>query len=86
MSKDKKNGAARNKIKDTTSDRIFYTVNMIIWIIILVIVIYPLYVVMISSVSDPYAVSRGEVLFVPVDFPGWGMKRFLSIVSYGVLI
>ena len=51
MSKDKKNGAARNKIKDTTSDRIFYTVNMIIWIIILVIVIYPLYVVMISSVS-----------------------------------
>ena len=78
MSKDKKNGAARNKIKDTTSDRIFYTVNMIIWIIILVIVIYPLYVVMISSVSDPYAVSRGEVLFVPVDFSWVGYEAIFE--------
>jgi putative aldouronate transport system permease protein len=82
MKREKTNGTVRNKIKDTTSDRIFYTVNMIIWIIILVIVIYPLYVVVISSVSDPYAVMRGEVLFVPVDFSWVGYE---AIFEYSVL-
>ena len=82
MSKEKKSGVTRNKIKDTTSDRIFYTVNMIIWIIVLVLVIYPLYVVLISSVSDPYAVTQGEVLFVPVDFSWVGYE---AIFEYGQL-
>lgn len=82
MSKEKKSGVTRNKIKDTTSDRIFYTVNMIIWIIVLVLVIYPLYVVLISSVSDPYAVTQGKVLFVPVDFSWVGYE---AIFEYGQL-
>ena len=41
MSKDKKTGQLVIRLK-TRPDRIFYTVNMIIWIIILVIVIYPI--------------------------------------------
>ena len=77
--KEKKQG---RKIKDTTPDRIFYAVNMLIWILVLIIVIYPLWVINISSVSDPYAVMEGKVLWLPVDFSWVGYQ---AILKYGAL-
>ena len=77
--KEKKQG---RKIKDTTPDRIFYAVNMLIWILVLIIVIYPLWVIIISSVSDPYAVMEGKVLWLPVDFSWVGYQ---AILKYGAL-
>ena len=45
----------------------------VLWAIILLIVLYPLYVVIIASISDPAAVYRGEVVFAPkgVTFIGY---------------
>ncbi|MDR2656917.1 MAG: carbohydrate ABC transporter permease [Oscillospiraceae bacterium] len=56
------------KIRETRSDRIFNGANTAFWIVVLAIVLYPLYLILIASVSDPDAVMMGRVLFKPVDF------------------
>jgi putative aldouronate transport system permease protein len=45
---------------------------------ILLIVLYPLYFVVIASVSDPYAVSGGSVWLVPKGFTFDGYKELLK--------
>ena len=74
MAKEKKGSA----IQLTTADKIFTVCNYIFWAIVLLIVIYPLYLIIISSVSDPYAVMNGEVLFWPVDFSLIGYQRIMA--------
>jgi len=49
-------------------DRIFDIANTFLLLVILVVVAYPLYFTLIASLSNPYAVSRGEVLFWVKDF------------------
>jgi len=62
------------KIKKTKADRIFDAVNMFIWVIILFIILYPLWLILIASVSDPDAVVQGKVLFLPVSFSMMGYE------------
>ena len=50
------------------SNRMFYIFNSVFWCLIMFIVLYPLYLVCISSISDPDAIARGEVIWHPVDF------------------
>ena len=50
------------------SNRILYMFNSIFWIVIILIILYPLYLVCIASVSDPDAIVRGQVIWHPVDF------------------
>ena len=75
------------KVKKNIRDRIFDVVNYFILGSILFIIIYPLYLIIISSVSDPYAVMRGEVLLHPIDTSFSGYKRILEYkqlwISYG---
>jgi len=55
------------KVRETTSDRI---VRVVIYIILTgfgFLCLYPLYVVLISSFSDPGAVAQGKVTIIPVD-------------------
>jgi putative aldouronate transport system permease protein len=56
------------------NDTIFNIINMIIWAIILTLIIYPLWLIIIASVSDPNAVLEGKVLFVPVGFSLMGYE------------
>lgn len=56
------------QIKDSRGDRIFNTVIHIILALCLAVVIYPLYLVVINSFSDPDAVARGKVFLLPVGF------------------
>lgn len=51
-----------------TSSKIFDVINIIMLLIITIIVLYPLYFTIIASVSNPYNVSRGDVLFWFKDF------------------
>ncbi len=55
-------------IKDSKPDVIFNTVNYTILSILLLVILYPLYFIIISSFSDPNAVSLGNVWFYPVGF------------------
>lgn len=60
------------------SNRVFYILNTIFWIFFMFIIIYPLYLVCIASVSDPDAIVRGEVIWHPVDFSLVGYKAVLG--------
>lgn len=56
------------KFKDmSTSNKVFYAFNGILWILVLFITIYPLYLIMISSISNPDLVAIGEVVLYPKD-------------------
>jgi len=56
------------KVKKSFGDALFDTVNIIFWIIVLIVVLYPLWFIVIASVSDPDAVMAGKVLLWPKDF------------------
>ena len=53
------------KIKMSVGDRIFTLTNHLLLALAVLVVVYPLYIILIASVSDPYAVMRGEVLLYP---------------------
>lgn len=59
-------------------DKIFDYSNYTILSFILLIVLYPLYYIIISSISDPDAVNAGEVWLVPVDITMEGYKRIFK--------
>lgn len=54
--------------KRYNSDKVFYIVNTISMIILLVIFSWPLWFVIIASISDPAAVWGGKVFLFPVGF------------------
>lgn len=82
------------KMKRCREDVIFDTVVFILLTVILIVVAYPLYWVIISSISDPAAVSGGKVLWKPIGFTLKGyvevfknnavMKGFLNSIIYTV--
>ena len=55
-------------IQNSRSDRIFNAVNCTIMILLLGIMIYPLFFVIIGSLSDPYQVANGQVFIWPKGF------------------
>lgn len=71
----------------SVSNQCFYLFNKIFWIVVMFVILYPLYLVLIASVSDPDAIVRGEVIWKPVDFSLIGYKALLKyselISSYG---
>lgn len=71
----------------SVSNRFFYLFNSIFWILVMFVILYPLFLVCIASVSDPDAIVRGEVIWHPVDFSLIGYKAVLGYAelwsSYG---
>ena len=72
----------RSKIKHSRSNQVFYIFNTIFWIIFMFLIIYPLYLVCIASVSDPDAIVAGKVIWHPVDFSLIGYKAVLRIATH----
>ena len=64
----------QNRVRETGKDRVFNVINIIFWIIVLFIVLYPLWLILIASVSDPDAVLQAKVLVLPVDFSPMGYE------------
>ena len=64
----------KGRIRETRKDRVFNAVNLIFWIIVLFIVLYPLWLILIASVSDSDAVLQAKVLIWPVDFSLMGYE------------
>lgn len=61
-----KNLKKQNKIKESKTDYVYYVFCWLILAILAVIIIYPLWYIVIASVSDPDAVMTGEVWLYPV--------------------
>jgi putative aldouronate transport system permease protein len=55
------------RIRDTGGDRVFNLVNYAILVFFLLVVLYPLVFIVSSSISDPAAVTSGQVWLWPVD-------------------
>ena len=55
----------KRKVKTSYSDKIFDTVNILIMVVLLVVFIWPLWFVLISSFSDPAEVMAGHVVLWP---------------------
>ncbi|CAM4116916.1 carbohydrate ABC transporter permease [Lederbergia lenta] len=67
-----------NVIKKNKADRIFDTFNYTFMTILILIVLYPLYLIVISSVSNPYAVNSGTVWLIPEGFTMEGYKKLFE--------
>jgi putative aldouronate transport system permease protein len=84
----------RKSITRTRRDVIFDIVNGVVWFFVLLMILYPLWLVLIASVSDAEAIVTGRVFLWPVDFSLIGyqavfrhaefMRSFLNSVFYTV--
>lgn len=63
------------KIKESFGDRVFNVTLFIVLTAAMLVVLFPLYFIVIASISDPVLVQSGEVLFWPkgITFEGYKM-------------
>lgn len=90
-----KNAIRKKKRTHSVEDVIFDVVIFIVLTLALIIVAYPLYFILISSISSPTAVAGGDVHWVPVGFTLEGysavfkednvMQGFLNAILYAVV-
>lgn len=79
--------ARKNKIKGSKSDVIYFIIIGIILALLTIIVVYPIYFIIIASISNPDAVMNGEVLLWPIDitFTGYEALANESLIWTGYL-
>jgi putative aldouronate transport system permease protein len=65
-------------IKDTTGDKIFHTITYILLGLLALIILYPVYFIVIASISDPDAVLAGKVVLLPVGINIDGYMKILE--------
>lgn len=64
------------KRKYLLEDKIFYSISYIVLTIVLIIIAYPLYFMVIASVSDPNAIFNGDVI---LTIKGFNLNGFKAI-------
>lgn len=52
-------------IRRTRADRVFDAINVVFMVLLLAITVYPLYFVLVASISDAYEVAKGNVFMWP---------------------
>ncbi len=65
-------------MKMLKQDKRFYYINTAILLFLLLIVLYPLYFVVIASISDPSLVGTGQVILWPQGITFEGYKRIIE--------
>lgn len=66
------------KLASTKNDKIFDFINYAFFTLSLIVVLYPLYFIIIASVSDPFHVAGGKVFLWPSGFNLDGYERVFS--------
>ena len=69
----------RKRMKGAKKDWIFDFTVYFICILLLLITLYPIYFVLIASVSEPNAVNLGHVDFYPI---GFNLKAYENLLHY----
>lgn len=64
-------------MKRTRGDAIFDTVNYVLVTVVLLLVLYPLYFILIASISNPDYVNTGQITFFPRGITLEGYERTL---------
>jgi len=62
------------KVRETRADQVFNIANLLFWLVVLFVILYPLWLILIASVSDPDAVLAGEVIWWPKGFSWMGYE------------
>ena len=65
-------------LKSSAGDRVFYTINYLFLGLMTLIILYPLYFIIIASISDPDAVLNGDVILYPVQVTLSGFQKILE--------
>lgn len=66
------------KVKMGTADKIFTAVNILIMVLVCVCIVYPLYYVVLASITDPVIVSSGKLLLYPESLYTKGYETTLG--------
>lgn len=72
----------KQRIGQTRMDRVFDVMNYAILTLCFLLVAYPLYFIVIASISDPVDVNAGRVILYPVKTTLDGYKRILEYKSF----
>ena len=85
----------KNKIKESKKDSVYYVICGIILALLAIVVIYPLYYIVIASISDADAVMKGDVWLYPVKltFSGYASlfqredvwRGYFNTLAYTIL-
>ena len=70
--------AATRRLSNRFSDKMFDRTSVLILSIWMLAIIYPIYFIIIASVSEPSAVYNGNVWFAPSGFTLEGYQRIFS--------
>jgi putative aldouronate transport system permease protein len=65
-------------IRETGVDKAFKIINYSLLVIVLIIIIYPLWFVLIASISDPDLVNSGKVYLIPKRISFEGYRRIFQ--------
>ncbi len=60
------------------ADRIFHALVLILSILCFIVILYPLWFVVIASISNSDMVNRGEVVFLPKDIRFYGFQQIFQ--------
>jgi len=71
-------GRRDNVKKHSRSDKIFDMINMVLLTLMMAVILYPLYFIVIASISSPAAVNSGQVLLFPKGATLEGYKYVLK--------
>ena len=72
-------GRKRNHIRKSRADQTFDAVIYTIAVMMTLVALYPMYFIVIASISDPNQVAQGNVLFWPRGFSLDGYRYLLSM-------
>lgn len=67
-----------NKIKSSKNDKAFTAIIVIMCLLVFITVAYPLYFVLIASVSNPLLASQGEVVLYPKGINLFGFEKVME--------
>jgi putative aldouronate transport system permease protein len=68
-------------MKLSRSDKTFDLINNFMLFLFTLIMIYPLYFIIIASISEPMAIVKGDVILFPVDFQLTAYKNIIQEAS-----
>jgi putative aldouronate transport system permease protein len=67
-----------NAIKEPVFDRVFYAITFVLLLLLLIVIVYPLWFVIMASMSDAQYVNNGTILLYPRGFTLLGYERTLK--------
>ena len=69
----------KNKIKKMKSDRVFDVIIYTLATIMIILALYPMYFIVIASISDPNLVAKGDIVLIPKGVTLGGYKMLFSM-------